>query len=297
MSVRSMTGYAQARRQGAWGEITATVKSVNHRALDLHSYLPMELDALDPILRQTVRKKISRGHVELRLSYRPSEKAAGPSLNRTLFDAYLRALKEASELSGVLADPDPSRALRIPGMLSQDEAAPLPEETAAEAVRATEDALDALNRFREREGQETVAAMRGHNELVRLNVQTISELRGEVTEAIRSRLQERISKLFNGMPLDPQRLAQEVAYLVDRSDISEEVDRLIVHVRELEQLLNHGGELGKKLDFLLQEMNRETNTTLSKTSGAGEPGVRITTLGLEIKTNIERIREQALNLE
>jgi uncharacterized protein (TIGR00255 family) len=257
----------------------------------------MELDALDPILRQTVRKKISRGHIELRLSYRPSEKAAGPSLNRTLFDAYLRALKEASELSGVLADPDPSRALRIPGMLSQDEAAPLPEETAAEAVRATEDALDALNRFREREGQETVAAMRGHNELVHQNVQTISELRGEVTEAIRSRLQERISKLFNGMPLDPQRLAQEVAYLVDRSDISEEVDRLQVHVRELEQLLNHGGELGKKLDFLLQEMNRETNTTLSKTSGAGEPGVRITTLGLEIKTNIERIREQALNLE
>jgi uncharacterized protein (TIGR00255 family) len=139
--------------------------------------------------------------------------------------------------------------------------------------------------------------MRCHNELVHQNVQTISELRGEVTEAIRSRLQERISKLFNGMPLEPQRLAQEVAYLVDRSDISEEVDRLQVHVRELEQLLNHGGELGKKLDFLLQEMNRETNTTLSKTSGAGEPGVRITTLGLEIKTNIERIREQALNLE
>ncbi|MGO9241266.1 MAG: YicC/YloC family endoribonuclease [Bryobacteraceae bacterium] len=297
MSVRSMTGYAQARRQGAWGEITATLKSVNHRALDLHAYLPMEFDALDPVLRQTVRRKVSRGHVELRLSYRPSEKTAGPSLNRTLFDAYLRALKEASDLSGVLADPDPNRALRIPGMLSQDEAAPLPEETAAEAVRATEDALDALNRFREREGQETVAAMRGHNELIRQYAQVIWELRGAVTEAIRIRLQERISKLFNGMPLEPQRLAQEVAYLVDRSDVSEEVDRLNVHVRELEQLLDQGGELGKKLDFLLQEMNRETNTTLSKTSGAGEPGVRITALGLEIKTSIERIREQALNLE
>jgi uncharacterized protein (TIGR00255 family) len=99
------------------------------------------------------------------------------------------------------------------------------------------------------------------------------------------------------MPLEPQRLAQEVAYLADRSDISEEVDRLNAHVRELDQLLGNGGELGKKLDFLLQEMNREINTTLSKTSGAGEPGMRITTLGLEIKTNIERIREQALNLE
>src|ERR1017187_2954208 len=99
MSVRSMTGYAQARRQGAWGEIAATVKSVNHRALDLHTYLPMEFEPLDPALRQSVRKSVARGHVELRLSYRPTEAAAGPALNRTLFDAYLRALKEASEVS------------------------------------------------------------------------------------------------------------------------------------------------------------------------------------------------------
>jgi len=292
-----MTGYAQARRQGAWGEITATVKSVNHRALDLHTYLPLEFESLDPALRQVVRKSISRGHVELRLSYRPSDNNAGPALNRALFDAYLRALKQASDISGVGADPDPNRALRIPGMLTQSDVAALPAEVEAEAVKATGEALEALNVFRTREGSETATAMLGHNEFVRQNAEAIRALRGEVNEAIRSRLDERISKLFNGMPLDPQRLAQEVAYLADRSDISEEVDRLNAHVRELDQLLGNGGELGKKLDFLLQEMNRETNTTLSKTSGAGEPGMRITTLGLEIKTNIERIREQALNLE
>lgn len=297
MSVRSMTGYAQVRRQGAWGEITATVKSVNHRALDLHTYLPMEFESLDPSLRQVVRKSISRGHVELRLSYRPSENVAGPALNRALFDAYLRALKQASDLSGVLAIPDPNRALRIPGMLAQSEAAELPAEVEAEAVRAAEEALEALNRFRIREGGETAAAMLGHNKLIRKNAEEIRALRDEVAEIIHTRLDDRISKLFNGMPLEPQRLAQEVAFLVDRSDISEEVDRLDAHIRELDQLLNTGGELGKKLDFLLQEMNRETNTTLSKTSGAGDPGLRITTLGLEIKTNIERIREQALNLE
>jgi len=173
----------------------------------------------------------------------------------------------------------------------------LPPEVEAEAVKAAEEALEALNRFRTREGAETAAAMLGHNELVRQNAEAIRALRGEVNEVIRTRLDERISKLFNGMPLEPQRLAQEVAYLVDRSDISEEVDRLNAHVRELDQLLSQGGELGKKLDFLLQEMNREINTTLSKTSGAGEPGMQITTLGLEIKTSIERIREQALNLE
>ena len=297
MSVRSMTGYAQVRRQGAWGEITATVKSVNHRALDLHTYLPMEFESLDPALRQVVRRNISRGHVELRLSFRPAENVAGPALNRALFDSYLRALKQASDISGVLADPDPNRALRIPGMLAQTESDALPADVEAEAIRVTEEALEALNRFRTREGGETAAAMLGHNEMVRQNAEAIAALRSEVTEAIRTRLDERISKLFNGMPLDPQRLAQEVAYLVDRSDITEEVDRLNAHVRELDQLLGNGGELGKKLDFLLQEMNRETNTTLSKTSGAGEPGMKITTLGLEIKTNIERIREQALNLE
>jgi len=297
MSVRSMTGYAQVRRQGAWGEITATVKSVNHRALDLHTYLPMEFESIDPALRQVVRKSISRGHVELRLSFRPSENMAGPALNRALFDAYLRALKQASDISGVLADPDPNRALRIPGMLAQSEAAALPAEIEAEAIKAAEDALEALNRFRTREGAETAAAMRVHNELIRQNAEAIEALRNEVNETIKARLGDRISKLFNGMPLDPQRLAQEVAYLADRSDVTEEVDRLNAHVRELDQLLNSGGELGKKLDFLLQEMNRETNTTLSKTSGAGEPGMKITTLGLELKTNIERIREQALNLE
>lgn len=297
MSVRSMTGYAQVRRQGVWGEITATVKSVNHRALDLHTYLPMEFESLDPALRQVVRKSVSRGHVELRLSFRPSENMAGPALNRALFDAYLRALKQASDISGVLADPDPNRALRIPGMLAQSEAAALPANIEAEVMQATQEALEALNRFRTREGTETATAMRGHNELIRQNAAAIEALRNEVTETIRTRMDERISKFFNGMPLEPQRLAQEVAYLVDRSDINEEVDRLNAHVRELDQLLGTGGELGKKLDFLLQEMNRETNTTLSKTSGAGEPGMKITTLGLEIKTNIERIREQALNLE
>jgi uncharacterized protein (TIGR00255 family) len=297
MSVRSMTGYAQARRQGAWGEITATVKSVNHRALDLHTYLPLEFESLDPALRQVVRKHISRGHIELRLSYRASDSNAGPALNRALFDAYLRALKQASDISGVLSDPDPNRALRIPGMLAQSDVAVLPAEVEAEALKAAEEALKALNLFRVREGAETAAAMLVHNALIRQNAEAIRSLRGAVSETIRTRLDERIAKLFNGMPLEPQRLAQEVAYLADRSDISEEVDRLNAHVRELDQLLGNGGELGKKLDFLLQEMNRETNTTLSKTSGAGEPGMQITTLGLEIKTNIERIREQALNLE
>ncbi len=116
-------------------------------------------------------------------------------------------------------------------------------------------------------------------------------------EHFHARLNERLAELLDGVGLEPQRLAQEAAVLADRSDITEELGRLQVHSRELDALLNGGGELGKKLDFLMQEMNRETNTILSKTSGVGELGLKISALALEAKANIERIREQALNLE
>jgi uncharacterized protein (TIGR00255 family) len=122
-------------------------------------------------------------------------------------------------------------------------------------------------------------------------------MRGEATAAIRNRLSERLKELIESGGMDPQRLAQEAALLADRSDIAEEISRLQVHSRELDALLTKGGEIGKKLDFLMQEMNRETNTILSKTSGLNDLGLQITTLGLEIKANVERIREQALNIE
>ena len=116
-------------------------------------------------------------------------------------------------------------------------------------------------------------------------------------EIYQTRLTDRLREIAKGIAIDPQRLAQEAAILADRSDIGEELARLKIHSAQLDQLLQAGGEVGKKLDFLLQEMNRETNTILSKTNGAGEAALRITELGLRAKAAIEKVREQSLNLE
>lgn len=298
MSLRSMTGYARARRTNDLGEVTATVKSVNHRALDLHAHVPGELEQYEPALRGVVKKYLSRGHIDLRVNFAPAHAISAAALNRPLFEAYLKALGEAERDYGVAGVKDVNAALRIPGMLAQ----PISDDdTPAEleqlVISAVEDALVALNVFREREGAEIRGLLKGHNVDVRRDAAEIERLRMPAVEHFHKRLVERLAELLNGVAMDPQRLAQEAAVLADRSDITEEIGRLQVHSRELDVLLDKGGELGKKLDFLMQEMNRETNTILSKTSGVGELGLKITGLGLEIKANIERIREQVLNLE
>lgn len=298
MKLRSMTGFARVRRSNELGEVTATVKSVNHRALDLHTHIPAQLEPFEPGLRTLTKKFISRGHVDLRLSFQPAHAMVAAALNRPLFEAYLKALNEATSVFGIACQPDPNSALRIPGMLAQpaeDEDAP--EGLESLVLQAATDALEALNVFREREGAEIRTLLKGHNSLVRRDAIEIEKYRTPAVEHFQARLQERLGDLLNGVGLEPQRLAQEAAVLADRSDITEELGRLQVHSRELDALLDAGGELGKKLDFLMQEMNRETNTILSKTSGVGELGLKISALALEVKANIERIREQALNLE
>lgn len=298
MSLRSMTGYARARRTNDLGEVTATVKSVNHRALDLHAHIPAELEQFEPLLRGVVKKHLTRGHVDLRVSFAPAHAISAAALNRPLFEAYLHALDEARSAYGVESVKDANVALRIPGMLAPPVGAEdVPAEMEQLLTGAVEDALHALNVFREREGAEIRQLLKSHNAAIRRDAAEIEKLRHPAVEHFHKRLVERLADLLSGVAMDPQRLAQEAAVLADRSDITEEIGRLQVHSRELDVLLDRGGELGKKLDFLMQEMNRETNTILSKTSGVGELGLKITAFGLEAKANIERIREQVLNLE
>ena len=164
-------------------------------------------------------------------------------------------------------------------------------------VAALEEALDILNRFREREGGEISLEMRERNAAALASARRMEEIRQRALPEFQARLSERIAELLKGLALDPQRLAQEAAFLADRSDISEELTRLKMHSVQLEALLAGGGEVGKKLDFLLQEMHRETNTILSKSTGVGEAGLELSDLALGVKAEIEKIREQGLNLE
>jgi uncharacterized protein (TIGR00255 family) len=292
-----MTGFARVRRHSEFGEIVATLKSVNHRALDLHFHLPAELEEFEPAVRQAIKQRIVRGHVDVRIAFIPAHATGAQALNRALFEAYLKGIEEAAREYGVAASPDVNTAMRIPGMLTALRDDELPGALEQEILAAVEEAADRLNEFREREGGEIVRQLRGYNAAILRDAGEIEELRTGAAAAFRARLEDRLTELLGAAGIEQQRLAQEAAILADRSDIAEETGRLKVHSQELDKLLTGGGEMGKKLDFLLQEMNRETNTILSKTSGVGELGLRITALGLDIKANIEKIREQALNLE
>jgi uncharacterized protein (TIGR00255 family) len=164
-------------------------------------------------------------------------------------------------------------------------------------LMALEEAAEVLNQFRSREGDELAAFIREHSATIVSGAGEIAEIRSRAMPAFQARLTEKLKELLGNSTLDPSRIAQEAALLADRSDIGEEISRLQIHSRQLTEILDAGGEVGKKLDFLLQEMNRETNTILSKTTGIGELGLRITDVALAAKAAIEKIREQALNLE
>jgi uncharacterized protein (TIGR00255 family) len=298
MSVRSMTGYARARASSEKGEVVVTLKSVNHRALDIHAHLTAELDPYDPALRSIIKQHVTRGHLDLRVNFVRTRAAEGAGLNKALVEAYIGAARQLREEFGIQGDLDLNGALRLPGLLTPPNGEEDEELDLEPLLRgALEQALGSLNQFREREGAGLAEAMRECCAAIRADAEDMEGLRTEVLPALRARLEERLTELLKGAPIEPQRLAQEAALLADRSDIAEEIARLKVHATELDLVLQKGGEVGKKLDFLLQEMNRETTTVLSKTSGLGEIGLKLTDAALDAKSQIEKIREQALNLE
>ncbi|HEY1760787.1 MAG TPA: YicC/YloC family endoribonuclease [Bryobacteraceae bacterium] len=293
-----MTGFARVRKPCQDGELVVSIKSVNHRGLDVHLRAPESVDAYERLIRGLVQARMSRGHVEVRVSLPGSAAGAGvPVLNQALLEAYLKAFQDAVEAHDLDAEPDLNAALRVPGMFSAPAETEPDTDLGPLLVEAVGAALDQLNAFREREGAELAAEMRKHNAHAAAVAAEMEQIREGAAEAFQSRLTERLKDLLKGAQVEPQRLAQEAAILADRSDIGEELARLKMHSAQLGALLDGGGEVGKKLDFLLQEMNRETNTVLSKTNGIGETGLKITELGLAAKADIEKIREQSLNLE
>lgn len=297
MAIRSMTGYARLRRSSPDGEVVLSIKAVNHRGLDIHFHLPPDFDPYEHSIRAVVRRLVSRGHLEIRASYKRNADDAEAQLNLPMLDAYVAAWRLSAERHGITAEPDLSGALRLPGMLSPGTDRDPEASMEKFLCELTEDTVKELNIFREREGHDTLAVLLDRNAHIRAAVARVGDIRSRAMPAFQTRMRERLADILSGAQLDPQRIVQEAAILADRSDIGEEIARLGIHTGELEKLLNAAGEVGKKLDFLLQEMNRETNTMLSKTNGIGEQGLTITETALGIKADIEKIREQSLNLE
>jgi uncharacterized protein (TIGR00255 family) len=293
-----MTGFARVRRAIEQGEIVVSLKSVNHRGLDLHFHLPAEFDAVENEIRSVIKKGVGRGHMQVNVTY--ARTAAGAaSLNRELFQLYLTAFREAAAQYGIAGQPDVNSALRVPGMLGAAGSvdSEVPEAVLAAAVEVATEAVTVLNVFREREGAALAAEIVERCGKIESLVARMEEIRTGAVPAFQKRLREKLDDLLRGTSLDPQRIAQEAAILADRSDISEELVRLKTHTAHLAHMMETESELGKRLDFLLQEMNRESNTILSKTGGIGDLGLTLTDLALAAKSEIEKIREQSLNLE
>jgi uncharacterized protein (TIGR00255 family) len=295
MPIRSMTGFAQVRGQiNGHAGFTLSLKSVNHRFLDLHFRMPADTEELEMRLRRLLKEKLGRGHVEISLNL---ERGGSDSFsfNRQMVGGYIQAFRSAAAEFSLAAEPDLNGVLRMPGAL-ESASLPVSGELDSAVIDKLNTALERLNQMREEEGKGIERELRQRMVHVKQAADAVQKHRGPILQAYVEKLKSRMQELV-GSQFDRERIAQEAALLVDRSDIQEELVRLETHVTHLLGLLDQGGEVGKKMDFLLQEMNREANTLLSKTSGLAGEALKITEMGLEIKTEIEKAREQVQNLE
>jgi uncharacterized protein (TIGR00255 family) len=296
--LKSMTGYAQARVVENGWSLRVSIRSVNHRFLDLHLRVPEGFEPIEPAIRQMVRERVRRGHLDVSVHYE-LEGPAAVGVNEEVAAAYLKAANSLREKFGLAAEPEIAAILRLPGVIGPA-AASLEEELAKlEAVvsRCLVEALDKLDRMREGEGNHLREEMSGRLRKISSLAAGIEVLAERAWPAFARRLETRVKELLGENQLDPARLVQEAALAAERSDVSEELVRLRSHVQQYDSLLKGGADVGKKLDFLLQEMQRETNTLLSKTPGNDAEGIEITQGALEIKSEIEKLREQVQNIE
>jgi uncharacterized protein (TIGR00255 family) len=297
MPIYSMTGFArvQARVNDQLG-YTLSLKSVNHRFLDVQLRMSSSLDGLEMDLRKALKDALVRGHVDVTLSIeRTATTKAG--YNRELVANFVTAFRDAQAEHGLSGQPDLNAALRLPNALQTDNRNDEDQEALEASIRAQiVPLIEELKTMRAREGDSLKTIL--ENTLDRLAEATagVEALRPEIEQRYQERLAQRLQAAV-GNEFSQQRVLEEVAILVDRSDVSEELARMKTHIGHFRELLANGGELGKKLDFLLQEMNREANTLLSKTGSVAGKGTRITELGLAMKAEIEKAREQIQNVE
>jgi uncharacterized protein (TIGR00255 family) len=290
----SMTGYATGYEETDGAKIAVEVRTVNHRFLDPHIRLPREYQFLEQEVQQAVRAAIRRGRVDMSISVQAA-KPTELSLDLPVAKGYAAAAARLQQELG-LADPiDLKTLLVLPGVLQAADAGPgsarPPQEVTSAVLRCVKSAMSAVADMRGREGMALRSEMLRHLNCVRDRVASMRALAPRLVLECRSKLEEHVARIAGQTPVDPQRLAQEVALLAEKSDFSEELARLDSHVEHFRELLD-GDEVGKKMDFLLQEMQREANTVLSKCSS-----LEVAQTGIGVKADIEKLREQCQNIE
>jgi len=290
--IKSMTGYGRGETRGENFFATVELRSINNRNLDIHWRAPLELAASELPMKKLIQSRILRGRVDVTVSLQVNQ-AIRYELNRPMIKGYLDALRAIRDEFGLEGDADLASVARLPNVMqANSDGSSTADETTNGVEAALRKALDALIGMRTVEGAELQSELLKRIARIESQLDIVEANAPQIVEQHRDKLKARLAELLDGVAIDETRLAQEVAYLAERSDITEEITRLRSHIVQLRELVLNGDEIGKKLDFLLQETNREANTILSKSSE-----LAICDAAIEIKTDVEKLREQAQNVE
>jgi uncharacterized protein (TIGR00255 family) len=290
--IRSMTGFGAGRGGAAAEELEVEIRSVNHKYCEVKVRVPRELAALEVELAKAVRERLARGGIDVSVRRPGASAALAPRVDAALAESYVRAFTEIQARLGLPGTVTIADVLGAEGVVRLEERSVDVDAAREAARRALAVALDALVAMRGREGEALARDLGSRLDGVEAIVEQVATLVPRTVEHYRARLSERIEELTRGMPLDPARLAQEVALFADRTDVAEEVTRLRSHLAQVRGLLAGGEPAGRKLDVLVQEMHREVNTIGSKSQSA-----EIAALVVQAKAEVERMREQVQNVE
>jgi uncharacterized protein (TIGR00255 family) len=291
--LKSMTGFGAGRARSGDEEFSVELRSLNHKFCEVKARLPRELSVLEPAVSKQVKDRLARGSVEL-LVKRQTVTASGtvPMVDVALAREYARAFRELAAALGVPPDISWAQVATQPGVVKLEEKG-INVEAATQAVQsALDQALAALEQMRQVEGEAIRADLDARLKLIEGWSREVAALAPKAVEDYRQRLSERVADLARSVTVDPQRLAQEVAVFAERTDIAEEVTRLASHLEQFRALMASTEPAGRRMDFLVQEMHREVNTTGSKSQHA-EISARV----VSMKAEVERIREQVQNVE
>jgi uncharacterized protein (TIGR00255 family) len=289
-----MTGFGRGSAAGENFNVTVELKSVNNRFLDLNLRLPAELQSLESTIKQLVSSRVARGRVDVNLQYDRSGEMQF-ELNRPLIAGFVTAMREMQKEFGLAGEPDLNVIARLPNVVTTKKEEP-GEDFLAAVESAFEAAIADLNAMRSNEGKMLSDVLSTLLDAIEARIPTIEAESSSVADEYRQRLTKRINDMVaraeSQIDIDQGRLSQEVAYLSDRADIFEEIARLRSHIEHFRQILTDENDVGKRLDFLTQELNREANTIASKTNN-----MTVKENALAIKSDIEKIREQVQNIE
>ena len=291
--ISSMTGFGRGEYITAEKRIMIEMKAVNHRFLDLNIKLPKKLNFLEGEIRNYLKEHLSRGKVDVYVTYEDySGKDAKVVYNHELAAEYIGYLKSMKEEFGLACEIDVAAVGRYSDIFNIEDKGVDEESCWAEIQVPLAEACDSFVKSRAVEGEKLKADLIAKLDSMSEMVDFIEEQAPLIVEAYKKRLNDRIAELTNGVDIDPQRIATEVTIFADKVCVDEEIVRLKSHIAGTKDILNSGGAVGRKLDFMVQEMNREANTILSKTNT-----LSVSDKGIDLKTEIEKIREQIQNIE